>query len=55
MLRILSVLNPGMAFLILIGIVIVFIAGLLASGIVSIKIERVDDEDEDSREDKEEE
>lgn len=48
-----SVIHPGMAFLILVGVMVIFVAGLLASGIVSIKIERVDDDkDEDEKKDK---
>lgn len=44
--EILAVMGPGMAFLVMIGVLIVFIVGLLASGIVKIHIEVVDEDDE---------
>lgn len=43
---ILSVIQPGMAFLVLIGVGVLLLVGLLASGIVKVDVEVCDEDDE---------
>ncbi len=44
--EIFAVMHPGMALLVMIGVLMIVLVGLLASGIVKINIEVVDENDE---------